>query len=119
MLPEFPQGAQGVGLALLRNALALIVFSWGAESPRLPNSGMISALQIILIACLGLGVFTTSLSAICVLLALVGLFAIPGFPLDRATEALCVSLSVTLLGPGDYSIDSVWYGRRRRVFPPE
>ena len=119
MLPEFPPGAQGVGLALLRIALALIVFSWGSESPRLPDSEITLAFQIILVACLGLGFFTTSLSSFCVLLALIGILAIPGFPVGRAAETICVSLSVRLLGPGDYSVDSVRYGRRRRIFPPE
>ena len=119
MLPEFPHGVQGVGLAVLRNALGLIVFSWGSESPRLPNSGMFSAIQVVLVSCLGLGVFTTALSLLCGVLALIDFFAVSGVPSERALEAICVSLSVTLLGPGGYSLDSVWYGRRRRIFPPE
>ena len=119
MLPEFPQGAQGVGLAVLRNALAAIVLFWGSGSPVSPNSGILWAAQIILVACLSLGVRTTSISSLCGVLALIALFAVPGLPTDRAAEAICVSLSVTLLGPGAYSIDSVWYGRRRRIFPPE
>jgi hypothetical protein len=119
VLPEFPHGVQGVGLALLRTALAVIVFSWGSESPRLPNSGFFSVTQVILVACLGLGVFTTSLSSVCCVLALIGLFAVPSVPAARAVEAICVSLSVALLGPGNYSIDSVLYGRRRRIFPLE
>lgn len=119
MLPQFPHGVQGLGLAVLRNALAVIVISWGSESPRSPNWGIFPVTQVLLAACLGLGVFTTSLSSLCGVLALIGLFALPGVPTDRAVEAICVSLSVTLLGPGDYSIDSVRYGRRKRIFPPE
>ncbi len=117
MLPEFPHGAQGVGLAILRNALAVVVVSWGLTSPRLQNAGLVSSVQVVLVACLSLGVFTTSISSLCGALALIGFFALPEVPSDRAVEALCISLSVTLLGPGDYSIDSVRYGRRRRIFP--
>jgi hypothetical protein len=108
----FPLGLPGVGLVLLRLAVAITLWplpsgleSWLGEQPLFWCAAML------FIALAG-GAFTPVVSTLCLLLKCIEL-AKPGeAALGYLLSAALASLALFLLGPGAYSLDSHLYGRR-------
>lgn len=119
MLRSFQRGAPGLALLVLRNALAVMLISFASKSQLISSLEITAILVAVPVLCLCVGLFTTSVAAFCGVGALACLpFARHGL-LEYAAIASAVSFCVAALGPGAYSVDSLWFGRWKRVFPPE
>ena len=119
MLSSFPHGKVGFGLALLRITLAAMLIGFGLEHDCLSLPMIAMLVPVFAIASLCIGLLTAWIASLCAVGALVAIYVIPGALVEGCAIASAVSLSVALVGPGAFSVDSLRYGRRVRVFPPE
>jgi hypothetical protein len=108
----FPLGRPGVGLVLLRLAVAITLWplpgglaAWLGEQPVLWCAG---ALFIALLA----GAFTPVAASLCLLLKCMAFAEPVAVPLEYLFAATLISLALLWLGPGAYSLDSQLYGHR-------
>ena len=119
----FPRGGAGVGLLLLRLAVALQLLSetlftdvapwWQAV---LPN-GLAALLSVLLALLLVLGMLTPVAGAIA---ALCQLFCLGHAGWAQASPCIVgafTAAALVLLGPGAYAADARLFGRRRLVLP--
>jgi uncharacterized membrane protein YphA (DoxX/SURF4 family) len=81
--------------------------------------GIATILMAVVSLCLSLGLLTRSVAALCGADVLAELMFAPHAGTEGAIVVSAVSFCVFALGPGAYSIDSLMYGRRKRIFPPE
>ncbi len=115
----FPAGRPGVGLLLLRLAVASsLVLDDPASALSLPPPQAL-AIVVPIAAALCLGLLTPALSVACGLFALVHLRTGLSPPVDLPMLLLSVlaATSLALLGPGAYSIDARLFGRRVITVP--
>lgn len=117
VLRSFPHGGNGAGLLVLRNALVVMLISLAGESLARPIPRLTLIPPILAIACVSLGFLTRSIVGICGLATLIAIFVDPNANLERGGVVIAVAVSISLLGPGAYSIDSFRYGWRRRILP--
>jgi hypothetical protein len=117
----FPAGRPGVGLLLLRFAAAAALVS---DHPGIvlslpPGPALAIVLPIGIGLCLGL--LTPVLSVAGGLFALIhfGVEASPAVGLSMLLPVVFASASLTLLGPGAYSIDARLFGRRVITVPAD
>jgi hypothetical protein len=114
MFTSFPAGRAGAALLLARLSLcASVVFDSWNRSVGADLCFWNSALTAIAL-CFGAG-FLTSLAAIASACAELVVFSNHVNPMTAALAAHCVAMS--LLGPGAYSVDSCFYGRKVLVWP--
>lgn len=110
LFTTFPAGAPGAALLLLRCALAVALIL-GVDAP------LALRLGAGILICIGL--LTPLIAPMAALLALTCIW------LNRnADPAFCALLAVhactlSMLGPGAYSLDSRLFGRRLVVWPPD
>jgi uncharacterized membrane protein YphA (DoxX/SURF4 family) len=113
----FPLGGPGVGLALLRLSLAiLLLLDIDAVSATLP-ARLVWYGMLVIAATLALGILTPIASTLGFLVACITLAQ--WNPTAAATALLTMlnAASLFLLGPGAYSLDGRIYGRRILVLP--
>lgn len=115
----FPAGRPGVGLLLLRMAVAsslLLDDPTGALA--LPPSQAL-AVVVPVAAALCLGLLTPALAVACGLFALIHLRAglSPSIDLPMLLPGVFAATALALLGPGAYSIDARVFGRRVITVP--
>lgn len=114
MFTSFPAGRAGAALLLARLSLcASILFDSWNRSVGADLCFWNSAVTAISL-CLGAG-FLTSLAAIASACAELVVFSNHVNPVTAALAAQCVAMS--LLGPGAYSVDNCFYGRKVLVWP--
>lgn len=109
--PYYPAGAPGIGLVLLRLAVAdtLVTMASPAAAPLLQGGVALVALAI------GSGFQTSLLSALCVLFSL---WHVSSWSASGILVALPSGLSaaaLALAGPGAFSIDARMFGTRTIV----
>src|SRR5262249_49855662 len=114
----FPTGMPGVALVVLRSVVAITVI---VEIHRLSTSGWTHALDA-LVALVGLflflGFLTPYCAALCCLLELV-FFVANGIPNDfQLGMSALTAASMIALGPGAYSLDARFFGRKLIKIPP-
>jgi hypothetical protein len=104
----FPAGGPGTGLLLLRLSLAaiLVVHMWARPAP-----ATYAWLAPSLASFLTVGLFTPIVAALGGLLELTHAVLSRGDVLPAGVH-VAQAVAVALLGPGAYSVDALWYGRR-------
>ena len=128
LFSTFPEGLPGLGLVLMRMAVALsaIVQGIGAfvESPAQIFIWGIGSLEILVGAALLIGFLTPIAGAFASLgnlaMAVSGFLSSGENAHDRVVIAVylvVMSLAITLLGPGAFSLDARLFGRREIIIP--
>jgi hypothetical protein len=123
---EYPSGLPGVGLLILRIGLAISLIqthAWMFELPRFDDGMWAVGLLVILTSvCFILG-FMTPLAGAISTLAVVSIYLWP--MISRPTVAglsgvstLAMVSAITCLGPGSFSLDCLFFGRRKIIVPP-
>lgn len=74
---------------------------------------------VIAIACLCMGWLAPWSACVCGLGATFAVFVMVGARPEQSAISAALSATVSLLGPGAYSVDSLVYGRPRRILPPD
>jgi uncharacterized membrane protein YphA (DoxX/SURF4 family) len=128
LFSTFPEGWPGLGLVLMRLAVALSAIVQGIgtliESPTQIFSWAIGPLEILVGTALLIGFLTPIAGAVASLgnLAVgVSWFLASGENAhDKAVAAIylvVMSIAITLLGPGAFSLDARLFGRREIIIP--
>jgi len=117
MLSSFPQGTTGIGLLVLRNTLAVMILGFGLQHDALSLPMAVMIMPVSALACLCAGFLTTWVAGFCVCGAVTAICLVPGAHMNCAIVS-AISLSVVLLGPGGFSVDSLRYGRLTKIYPP-
>lgn len=113
-LYRYPRGVVGFALLLLRIAAGILLLANGC-SEILRNPSTVSLVRLFVGLGLCLGLFTSFLGIIAVILSLWALFW-PHTSLSLVQVAtLILSLAIVILGPGAYSVDALLFGRRRVI----
>jgi hypothetical protein len=107
----FPTGSPGVGLVVLRLAVALAFVGHGAAglTAVLLLIGLVTPFAGALAAVLGIGLAMAWLPA-----PTPNAFEVP----LTAVLVVSVAMSIALLGPGGFSLDAALFGRREIPIPP-
>ncbi|SEN17827.1 hypothetical protein SAMN05428959_101535 [Duganella sp. CF517] len=120
---SFPRGGGGVGLLLLRLAVALQLLSetlFSAVSPwwltMLP-AGLAALLSVLLTVLLVLGMLTPVAGAVATLCQLACLGHAGWSQASPCIVGAFTAAALVLLGPGAYAADARLFGRRRLVLP--
>jgi len=108
----FPAGGPGIGLLLLRIAIAAALFLDGPPGTAVRLAHGYGAMLIALGAAVCAGVVTPVLAILCGVLAVVEIVRW-GFLVSPVAILLLLDAAVLgLLGPGAYSVDARLFGRR-------
>ena len=115
----FPPGGPGIGLLVLRLSVAATFVLIVANRTDMSSIHPLFVGALLIALCLAVGLLTPYLSfGVCVY-ALVNLFgASARLDLLVLASLLLNSAALALLGPGAYSIDARFFGRRVVVVPP-
>ena len=117
----FPQGGPGIGLLLLRIAVAGI-FALNLKHQFNFSSNALNWLLVSLIALISIGLLAGFLTTILTVIACVA--AVANLLLaDHPTDVIYIlrilmSAALLFLGPGAYSVDARLFGLRVTVVPP-
>ena len=121
MFCTFPSGSPGLGLLLLRGfvALTLIVQGlayFGSQEP--PVLGwFVAAIVLVSAACLLVGFLTPIVATVTGIGAIALITSGLPFPTYSLVALSVLAVAIALLGPGAYSIDSRFFGRREILIP--
>ncbi|HSS76820.1 MAG TPA: DoxX family protein [Thermoanaerobaculia bacterium] len=129
LFPAFPRGRPGVGLLLLRATVGLALMVQGGACLTGGNPGSWESVLGVVSVLIGVSLLSGSLTPFAALLAEIVSLGIafswlpPSIPDvlggPPATIFLVVmAAAVLLLGPGGFSLDARWFGRREVVIPP-
>lgn len=109
----FPAGLPGIGLACLRLAAALslsLAMPWAPG--RFPLAAwLLEALGFLLI----IGLATPVLAACCAIASAYALIRSGGAAWPCVSIGIPAAIALALLGPGAYSVDARWFGRKSVV----
>jgi uncharacterized membrane protein YphA (DoxX/SURF4 family) len=108
----FPTGLVGVALLTLRLIVATMLLANGAAQWSLANSTCLDLIIILTTCLLGLGVLTPYCSVFCVSFAFWILWNTRGQNSFHLIMFILISLVTAVLGPGGYSVDARFFGRR-------
>lgn len=115
----FPQGGPGVGLLLLRFSVAG-AFLYGAMT-RFPyaNSAWIVIAFLVVAGAVALGILTPAFSLLAGAQAAYLIFNAHGLTRYIFAAFALTACALALLGPGAFSLDARFFGRRVLVLPQE
>ena len=110
----FPDGRAAFALLCLRISVATILFL-GAKLAH-PNSQAFTWAAAVLAISLCIGFATPICASLCCLLEIYLLLGMQGAATQCVIVSALVALTLTLLGPGAYSVDSQLFGRKKVIF---
>ena len=113
----FPAGSAGVGLLLIRLSIAgmLLLRFMPAQDGSLFYWKLATMLSIG--SLVSLGIFTSIAAVLCVSIEIANMVGLRGVGAMSDIPALLVTGAMGLLGPGAFSLDDKWFGRRLLVLP--
>ena len=117
MLRTFPRGLPGLALFVLRASLAMMAVRLGLTSGLISPFGLAAAILAVAALLLFAGVATRLVACFSGAAAFVSLLLGPNGYFESAMLVSAISFCVTILGPGSYSVDSLWFGVPKRIFP--
>jgi uncharacterized membrane protein YphA (DoxX/SURF4 family) len=104
---------------VLRISLAVMLTRFGQNSRLISPFGLAAALAAVAGLLMLAGFLTRLVACFCGVAVVAGsVLASPG-QMENAVLVSAVSFCVAALGPGSYSTDSLWFGRPKRIFPPD
>lgn len=119
MLRSFPRGLPGIALLVLRVSFTVMLIRFGQNFRLISPFGLATAAIAVAVLLLFAGSLTRLVASLCGMAVVAGsIFASPG-QIENAVLVGAVSFCVAALGPGSYSIDSLWFGPPKRIFPPD
>lgn len=113
----FPTGAAGAGLLLLRISLATVLLVDGTDRWSLVTSVWTLLLFMLPAAGLVIGFLTPYTALLCCLIELRTLWITGGHEWFHLAAGVGSTAALTMLGPGAYSLDSHFFGRRLLSVP--
>jgi uncharacterized membrane protein YphA (DoxX/SURF4 family) len=117
----FPSGSPGLGLLLLRGFVALTLIFQGLAyfgSQELPVLGwVVAAIVLVSAACLLAGFLTPIVSIVTGVGAIAVITSGLPFPTYSLIALIVLAVAIALLGPGAFSLDSWFFGRREILIP--
>jgi hypothetical protein len=118
MMLNFPRGRLGLGLLVLRVSAAVTIIALESNQQSMGGaSSVISFFAMVFAILMALGLFT-SFSSATVALLVSTLFLVSHSELVTKTMIAALSISLSLMGGGAYSIDGITHGQRR-IFVPK
>jgi uncharacterized membrane protein YphA (DoxX/SURF4 family) len=123
---NFPDGMPGAGLLLLRTAIAVRLMiqasGWIAQSRDTSTGMWAPALLAFMAGILFMVGFLTRLTGIVSAIAVVAVrLWHPAWDLSLTTQftfnAIVIATAISLLGPGAFSLDARFFGRRKVIIP--
>lgn len=119
MLRSFPRGLPGIALLVLRVSMAAMLIRFGQNLRLISPFGLATAAIAVAVLLLFAGFLTRMVASFCGVAVVAGpLFSAHGH-LENAVLVGAVSFCVAALGPGSYSIDSLWFGPSKVIFPSD
>lgn len=113
VIPYYPSGTAGAGLALLRLSVAYWLLV--TASPENTLLWQQFTLAVVALAVAG-GFYARLLSTLCLLFALEQVF-VSSTTMADSFAAILNTAALALVGPGAFSIDATFFGRRTVVLP--
>jgi multisubunit Na+/H+ antiporter MnhB subunit len=113
----FPQGGPGFGLLLLRVSVAATLLIDAVNRSRMSSPILFGAILLIS-ALIVVGLLTPFASLIAAASAVGNLIMSSGADNLAMVSLILTAAALALLGPGAYSLDSRFFGRRVMVVPP-
>jgi uncharacterized membrane protein YphA (DoxX/SURF4 family) len=99
--------------------MAVMLIRFGQNSRLISPFGLATAAIAVAVLLLFAGFLTRMAASFCGVAVIAGpLFGSHGH-VENALLVGAVSFCVAALGPGSYSMDSLWFGRPKRIFPPD
>jgi hypothetical protein len=114
----FPTGGPGVALLLLRISLGMLLLHGVLESLSKLDSHWVLVAPWAVAVGLGVGLGTPVFAVLTIVIEVSTFLAGGGSLTPLHVCAILDAIALTLLGPGGYSLDAKFFGRRRIVFPP-
>jgi hypothetical protein len=116
---SFPGEWQGVGLLILRLGVASVVLRDLPEGFMTGSSWLVVLVRAVLALVISIGFLTPIASVAGCVIEVLGLHGSGSVSEALAIFAIVDMAALALAGPGAYSLDARFFGRRLIVFPPE
>jgi len=96
-----------------------MLIRFGQKSRLISPFGLASAAIAVAALLLFAGFLTRMAASFCGVAVVAGPLFVSHGHVENALLVGAVSFCVAALGPGSYSMDSLWFGRPKRIFPPD
>ena len=116
LFSTFPDGLPGIGLVLLRTAVAVPFIDAGMSTALSPSPMLAGVVMAGLAILLVIGLWTPLAAALIGVAELGRAVSHPAHPWTFV-ESAALAAALAMLGPGGYSVDARLFGRKHIQFP--